>query len=252
MYKNCYGICFTPETYQSYKDWWTHFQNNENAFIILDNSKGQNIDYKSFQYTETDIRNNFNFTLDVSKGHYWNSFGNRNIIWFYAYLRMINFYLSHPNYDYYWFFDDDVYCNDWDGFLKGFENDNTDFISYFLFKNYDVDSHSEVPRADNNMHSGPSWFNRFPGHQDMLPTGIEDYFGSFFAIVRYSNKAMQKLIELTKEGYSGYGEGFVPTCLGNMGFTMNTIFKNDNTSKYFDVNQIDIKHKNQKINWEWL
>lgn len=252
MYRNCYGVCFTPETYESYKDWWSHFQNNENAFIILDNSRGKDIDYKAFQYTETDIRNNFNFHLEVSKHHYWNSFGNRNIIWFYAYLRMINFYLSHSNYDFYWFFDDDVYCNDWDGFLKSFESDTTDFLSYYLFKNLNVNSHVEVPKADNKMHSGPSWFNRFPGHQDILPEDIKDYFGSFFAIVRFSNKAMQELIQITKEGYSGYGEGFVPTCLGSMGYTINTIFKNDNTSNFFDVNQIDIKHKNQKINWEWL
>jgi hypothetical protein len=251
MYKNCYGICFTPETYNSYKDKWSYFDGNKDSYLIVDNSTNNQLDYDCFTYTEKDIRKNFNFNLEVSKNHYWNSYGNRNIVWFYAYLRMINFYLSHPNYEYYWFFDDDVYCDNWDEFIKGFDNEDSDFLSYFLFKNSDVDSYPLVPKADYNMHSGPDWFRRFPGEQDMLDNAKE-YFGSFFAIVRYSNKAMKELINLTKNGFSGYGEGFVPTSLAKLGYKINTIYNNDNTSNYFDVDRVNVIHKNQKINWEWL
>jgi hypothetical protein len=252
MYKNCYGICFTPQTYNAYKDWWSYFKDNKDTFIILDNSKNIEIDYDAFQYTEDDIRRNFNFHHPVSTGHYWNSYGNRNIVWFFAYLRMINFYLSHPNYDYYWFFDDDVYCENWELFLKGFENDDSDFLSYYLFKNVDVEEYPNIPKMDGNSHSGPLWFNRFPGHTDTLKDDSKKYFGSFFAIVRYSKKAMEELIKLTNEGYFGYGEGFVPTSFSKLNLKMNTIFKNDNTSDYFDDSIVNVKHKNTKITWQWI
>jgi hypothetical protein len=252
MYKNCYGICFTPETYTSYIGWWTYFKNKEDVFYIVDNSKNKPINYNAFLYTENDIRNNFNFKKDVSRGHYWNHAGNRNIIWFYAYLRMINFYIANPNYEYYWFFDDDVSCDNWDEFLNGFQNDDSDFLSYFLFKNSNVEGYPEIPKADHRMHSKGLWFQRFPGHGDELSPEIKDYFGSFFAIVRYSNKAMQELVNITKNGFSGYGEGFVPSYLASRNLKMNTIFNPDNTSNYFNQKIANIKHKNQLITWEWL
>jgi len=251
MNNNCYGICFTPETYSAYINWWNSFP-DINKNIILDNSKNQLINYDAFIYTEKDIRNNFNFTNNVSKNHYWNHHGNRNIIWFYAYLRMINFYLKNNTYDYYWFFDDDVYCDNWPEFLKSFDTDDSDFLSYFLFKDDIIKNYNNVPSVNDKMFSGKLWFSRFPGHNDILEPGITDYFGSFFAIVRFSNKALKLLVDLTLNGFSGYGEGFVPTELANHGMKLNSIFNSENKSKYFDVDQIKILHKNQKITWEWL
>jgi hypothetical protein len=218
----------------------------------MDNTSNANLDINAFIYNENDIRNNFAFNHNVTQHHYWNSHGNRNIIWFYPQLRMMNFYINHKQYDYYWFFDDDVYCNDWDGFLTSFDNDDSDFLSYFLFKNTNVDSYPNIPKVDNKMFSGELWFRRFPGHTDTLEQTNNQYFGSFFPIVRFSKRSMEKLIELTMNGFFGYGEGFVPTSLANHGYKMNTIFLPDNTSNYFDINKIDIKHKNIKINWEWL
>jgi hypothetical protein len=252
MYKNCYGICFTPETYNSYINNWGYFNNKENTFYVIDNSKNKQINYPSFIYTENEIRNNFNFKKDVSKNNFWNHVGNRNIVWFYAYLRMINFYIKNPNYEYYWFFDDDVYCDNWEMFLNGFENDDSDFISYFLFKNINFEDYPNIPKADSRMYSKELWFNRFPGSGDELPPEIKNYFGSFFAIVRYSNRAMKELVEITKNGFSGYGEGFVPTYLATLNYKLNSIYKPDNTSNYFDVNKVNVTHKNIKINWEWL
>lgn len=252
MNNTCYGACFTPETHKAYIDWWSNFPKEKKLNIILDNSRLQNIEYESFQYTENDIRNNFNFKHGVSRSHYWNHHGNRNIIWFYAYLRMINFYIKNKDYDYYWFFDDDVYCNNWDLFLSGFENDNTDFLSYFLFKNKDVLGYNNVPMVDNKMHSGGDWFSRFPGHTDTLEPNTSQLFGSFFAIVRFSNKALEHIVNLTEKDYFGYGEGFVPTSLANTNMSMGSIFNPDNTSNYFDVNKVKLTHKNQKITWEWL
>lgn len=252
MFKECVGICFTPNTYHSYKNNWSYFNNRQDSYFIIDNTINSNKLIDGFYYTENDIRKNLNFSGNVSKRHFWNSQGNRNIIWFYAHFRMINFYLSNKNYDYYWFFDDDIICNDWDTFFNSFKNDESDFISYFIFKNTNVEIYPTIPKIDGRTYSKGSWFDRFPGHQDNLKNDNKMYFGSFFPIVRYSKRALEELLNQTLEGYTGYGEGFVPTTLSKLDFKMNTIFKPDNTSDYFDVTKVNIIHKNQKINWEWI
>ena len=126
------------------------------------------------------------------------------------------------------------------------------FLCAILFKNENVESYPNIPKIDYNTHSGPGWFNRFPGHQDTLKNDDKNYFGSFFAIVRYSKKAMEELVKVTLEGFSGYGEGFVPTHFATVGLKMNSIFNNNNTSNYFDDDIVNIKHKHVKINWEWI
>jgi hypothetical protein len=251
-FKTCKVICFTPQTYNSYFGWWKSLLNTSNTFLIVDNSSNAKIDYSGFIYNEDDIRKNFNFKETVNRNHYWNAQGNKNIIWFYAYLRMLNYYINNNKYDYYWFFDDDVYCNNWEHFLNSFEDDDSDFLSYFLFKNLNVESYPEIPKVDNKMFSGNLWFQRFPSHGDKLEPNTNDLFGSFFPIVRFSKRALEKLKELTLNDFHGYGEGFVPTTLAKYGYKINTIFNNENKSKYFDTNKINITHKNIKINWEWL
>lgn len=249
---NAYCMCTTSGGYHSYI-------NNWDDFILTGTKLEKIVDITTdpsfhigFTYTEDDIRKNLNFNLNVSKRNFWNQQGNRNIIWFYAYLRMLNFYISNPDYDNYWFFDDDIKMDNWGEFLDGVKTDDIDFISYFVFKNNDVESQILVPKINNKSHSGLGWFNRFPGDGDMLPTNITEMFGSFFPIVKFSNKAMKKLLEINNQGFSGYGEGFVPTILNQYGMKIGTLIETDNTSKYFDVDVVNIEHKNSKIGWEWI
>jgi hypothetical protein len=63
---------------------------------------------------------------------------------------------------------------------------------------------------------------------------------------------MKKLLEIHAEGLHGYSEGFVPTMLNKYGFKLKSLIKSDNTSDLFDVNEVNIEHKNMKINWEWI
>jgi hypothetical protein len=63
---------------------------------------------------------------------------------------------------------------------------------------------------------------------------------------------MKKLLDLNNEGLSGYSEGFVPTILNKHGMKLNTLIKSDNTSDFFDVNEVNIKHKNIKVEWSWI
>jgi hypothetical protein len=253
MNKNAACICTVSYENNNLFDRWNGYISKENydKYVLTDITKNSFVK-DGFLYTENDIRTNLNFSHEVSKKHYWNSHGNRNIIWFYAHLRMLNFFLSYPNYQYYWFFDDDVRIDDWNHFLTDTDKDTSDFISYFIFKKKGVKSQTNIPFIDDRTVSKHMWFERFPGHSDTLPEGIEEYFGSFFPTTRFSNRAMKKLIECNNQGYFGYGEGYVPTVLNYYGMTLNTLIKTDNTSDLFDNNQNKVYHKNTIINWEWI
>ena len=61
-------------------------------FIIVDVTTKPTFD-KGFTFTEQQLRERLNFNIEVSDKNWWNSHGNRNIAWFYAHLRMLNFYL---------------------------------------------------------------------------------------------------------------------------------------------------------------
>ena len=253
MYKNATCICSMSHQGNDLPEVWPKRFTKENydSFVIIDTSKDTSTT-KGFLYNENSLREDLNFPHQVSNRHYWNSYGNRNIIWFYAHLRMMNFYLKYPNYDFYWFFDDDVKINDWNEFLTQTDKNEDDFISYIIFKKPGVESQPNVPHMDNRTTSQHMWFERFPGHTDTLPEDIKEYFGSFFPTTRYSNRSMKKLVELNNEGYFGYSEGFVPTVLNHYGMTLHTLIDSNNNSKLIDINNIKILHKDTKIDWEWI
>jgi hypothetical protein len=240
-----------PNTYDHYRVHWDNFFETGNELtFISDVTKDPSFNV-GFTYTEEDVRRNLNFTKELSKMHFWNSVGNRNIVWFYAHFRMLNYYMSNPNHDYYWFFDDDVRMDNWVEFFKGFENEDSDFISYFIFKNKNVENQPHVPKIDDQTFSNDQWFHRFPGDGDVLPDHHQ-LFGSFFPVVRYSKAAMDKLLEIHRSGFDGYSEGFVPTVLNQHGMKLSTLINPDNTSRFFDVNVVNIKHKNITVSWSWI
>ena len=236
-------VCTCDNTYKSYESYWNSV---DFEFEFLSDRYPTGI-----EYDEQKVRDVFNFKGDVSKKHFWNSQGNRNIIWFYAHLRMAYYYMLNPNEDWYWFMDDDVICDNWSEFFKSFENNTSDFISYYLFKNTNIDSQDNIPTIDSNTHSGTTWFDRFPGDGDFI-NRTDELFGSFFPIVRFSNKSLKHLTDLLINNIHGYSEGFVPTQLNKDGFTLDTIFNNQSESDHFDVNKIHILHKNIRVDWSWI
>lgn len=249
---NVYCVCTTPNAYGGYVGHWEKFKDTGNELRWLcdiTNNKEFKLD---FDYTENDIRNNLNFNKNLSTKHYWNSVGNRNIIWFYAHFRMLNFYIQNPEYDYYWFFDDDIKSDNWVEFFKGFENDDSDFISYFIFKNKDVESQNNVPKIDEKTFSNDQWFFRFPSDGDKLPKETNELFGSFFPSVRFSKRALNSLLKIHEDGYDAYSEGFVPTVLNLFNYKLTTMFTPENKSIFFDNNIVNLTHKNIKVTWEWI
>lgn len=235
-------ICTCKNTFNSYATYWNSVDFD---FEYLSDREPIGI-----EYNERLVREMFNFNGEVSTKHFWNAQGNRNIIWFYAHLRMVYYYMLNPNEDWYWFMDDDLTCNNWSKFFKGFENDTTDFLGYYVFKEESVKSQSNVPNIDDNTYSGNGWFDRFPGDGDIIDKDIE-MFGSFFPIVRFSNKSLKHLAELMQNGIHGYSEGFVPTKLNQDNFTLGTIYNQDSNSKYFD-DSVEVLHKNIKTTWSWI
>lgn len=253
MNRNVACMCTVSHNHNNLPNEWLPQITNSNydKFLIVDTTNNDHLK-EGFLYTEDDIRKNLNFPHHVSKRHYWNSMGNRNIIWFYAHLRMMNFYLQYPDYEYYWFFDDDLKMDSWSSFLEETDKDESDFISYFIFKKNGVQSQENIPVIDSRTTSSHMWFERFPGDMDTLPEGITEYFGSFFPTTRYSNKAMKKLVDLNTQGYFGYGEGFVPTVLNHYGFTLNTLITSEDKSNLFDFENNKIWHKNIVVDWAWI
>ena len=249
---NVYCVCTTPDMYPHYCDHWESFkESGRELTFISDNTKDKTFSV-GFTFNEDDLKTNLNFDVIPNNRHFWNCLGNRNIAWFFAHLRMLNFYLSYPNYDYYWFFDDDIRMSNWDKFFDGVNKDDSDFLSYFCFKKEDVVTQKNIPNIDDKTFSKNLWFQRFPGEGDNLPTDVNEYFGSFFPTTRFSNKALKTLLEKNKMGYYGYHEGYVPTILNYDKLKLNTIILPNNTSQFFDVNEVNITHKNIRITWEWL
>ena len=119
------------------------------------------------------------------------------------------------------------------------------------FKNKGVKNQSNIPEIDDNTHSNTVWFDRFPGDGDHIDKK-DELFGSFFPIVRFSNKSLRHLTNLLINKEHGYSEGFVPTILNRDGFKLDTIFNNQSKSDHFDINKINIKHKNIQVNWSWI
>jgi hypothetical protein len=249
---NAICVCTTVDNYGQYIDTWLENKiEGDDKHVIVDVTKKPDFN-RGFTFTENQLREKLNFHTEVSKLNWWNSYGNRNIAWFYAHLRMINFYMEHPNYDYYWFFDDDVKMSDWNLFFESFRNEDADFLTYFLFKNVDVDTQPDVPVIDDRTYSRTEWFKRFPGVDANLPTDMTKLFGSFFPTTRFSNRALKTIMDYNAKGFHAYHEGMVPTILNYEGQKMKTIIRPENNSHFFDVNKVNIRHKDQNINWEWI
>jgi hypothetical protein len=142
--------------------------------------------------------------------------------------------------------------DNWGLFFDSFKNEDADFLTYFLFKNTDVETQPDVPVIDDRTYSRTEWFKRFPGVDANLPEDMTKLFGSFFPTTRFSNKALKTIMDYNTNGYHAYHEGMVPTILNYEGQKLKTIITPENTSNFFDVNEVNILHKNQKINWEWI
>jgi hypothetical protein len=223
------------------------FDNQLNMAREEISSKYQNIPVCVFN-DEFFIKNNFN--RPISTRHRWGN--HQNPKYFYAHFRMLCYYIQNPNYKYYWFFDDDVsFEGNFKELLNDYEPCADDFIAIQVFKKENYENFPNISVINRRMGSGGSWLGFAPGPGDNYKS-CEKHMGSFFPIVRFSNKAMQHLLDLNTQGFYGYSEGFVPTSLASDGFSVASML--DEHDKYFinTTTECVLTHKHAAFNWSWI
>lgn len=257
-------ICTTPGFSAYSKEWTRDLKFGEHNYILCDmGSSDRSISIPTMMnfmqdnivnYNLDNVKKSLNFNIEPSDVHRWNLGGGRNIIWFYAHFRMLYFYKVFPNYEYYWFFDDDITFpnSDLTKFLEKHNRLDYDCMITYLFANLNAKNPSNVLTMEQGMGSYHSqdhhWLIHYPGVGDKQPPYITETYGSYFPIVRFSNRALKKLMEVHEEGYYGYSEGFVPTVLNHFGMSLYSIFNKD--SKVNLAEDIVIHHKFDTILWK--
>lgn len=232
--------------------------NIDNLFILFDNS--QNIKYENIKkaYNTNNICsynniefNNYGFNKPINLNHRWGN--HQNPKYFYAHFRMLMFFLKYSSFDYYWFFDDDItFDGNISAFLKQYNIISDDFIVIQAFKKENYENYPKISVINNKMlGSHGNWLSLCPGPGDKFKNS-SIHIGSFFPIVRFSNKALKHLYSLHQEGYYGYSEGFVPTSLASDGLSVSSIL--DDNDNFFVPNTTDchLYHKGIDFTWSWL
>lgn len=233
-------------------------QQIENFFLLFDNQKNLTLEEVSPKYNNAAISfyndddfKKYGFDKPIHKNHFWGN--HQNPKYFYAHYRMLVHYINNPNFDYYWYFDDDIRLNgDLKNFLNEFDELENDFMAIQIFKKEDYLDYPKVNIINDKMlGSRGHWLGLCPGPGDNFKS-TEKHMGCFFPITRFSKKAFEYLLEIHREGYFGYSEGFVPTSLASAGYQVFSMMDE------FDNYNIDIKtkceilHKGDKFKWSWL
>jgi hypothetical protein len=118
---------------------------------------------------------------------------------------LLDFYLSHPNYDFYWLIEFDVrYTGEWSSFFNAFRSFDHDLLTSH------IRSSSQEPQY--------YWWNSLNHPTKTVPG--EDYLRSLNVICRISNRALKFLHEAQLDGWRGFAEVLFPTLLTTNGFTL--------------------------------
>jgi hypothetical protein len=238
-----------------YSDWKNAFKFSSDDYMLCDvGPNNPPIDFilnfiqdNVVNYTINNLRKSLNFNLEPSDKHWWNNGGGRNIIWFYPHFRMMYFYMLNPNHDYYWFFDDDVTFpdNQLYKFVEKHKSLEHDCMIAYLFGGLNQPIQEGALNMDENMGSyhnhDHNWLTHYPGPGDIHPDNVNEKYGSYFPLVRLSNKALSVLVEEHLNGNYGYSEGYVPTILNHRGLSLYSIY-NTNDKVKVDEN-ITVYHR---------
>jgi hypothetical protein len=258
-------VCSTDgyNTNFGYYGWNTVIPTYERLALLYDVTRKvdlkQEIKYQFLQenllyYDLASLERTFNRTEPPDLKHRWADGGSRNINWFFPHLRMLYYFLAHPNYDYYWFMDDD--CGFVDGDINEFLR-ATSFIDADLVITYIFTDGNEKQEGTHFASEGMScyhgdhcaWFHWYPGPGDKMPDGVTKKYGSYFPFVRLSKAALHKLWELHQQGYIGYSEGYVPSVLNHFGFKIHSLNKKDAALNTPCNTNVKIMHKRSTVKW---
>lgn len=119
--------------------------------------------------------------------------------------QVLQFFKEHPDYDFYWNIEYDVYFNgNWQNLFIAYKNVETDFISSH------IKLYSEQPYW--------CWWSSL--QLKTLLIGQENYVRSFNPIYRLSNKALKEIDKELKLENAGHHEVLIPTILYNANFSI--------------------------------
>ncbi|WP_209332807.1 DUF3405 domain-containing protein [Lunatimonas salinarum] len=118
---------------------------------------------------------------------------------------LLKFYLSHPNYDYYWCIEDDVdFSGDWSAFFEEFSSVDADFISSHIRRYQDE---PEWP-----------WWSALAHPYFVIPQ--EQRIRSFNPIYRISRAGLELLHKALSSKWCGHHEVLIPTLLYESGLSI--------------------------------
>lgn len=127
---------------------------------------------------------------------------------------VMKFFLSHPNYEYYWCIEDDVaFTGKWNHFFENLsEGRPFDFITSHI-------------RQYHQMPDWAWWDSLRVPHDEMAS---EDMLNSFNPIYRISNHALQYIDRKLKAGCRGHHEVLLPSLLSRGGFSLADLSAQEN------------------------
>jgi hypothetical protein len=122
-----------------------------------------------------------------------------------------------------------------------------------LFADLNAENKSQVLTMTPGMGSyhadNHNWLVHYPGPGDIQPIGVTEKYGSYFPLVRFSNKALKALIEEHENGNYGYSEGYVPTVLNYRNLSLYSIFNKE--SKIVIDESLEVHHRRyQDLVWK--
>jgi len=118
---------------------------------------------------------------------------------------VLDFYLSRPEYDFYWVIEFDVrYNGDWGRFLHAFSMYNHDLVTSHI----------------RHFHEEPGWWWWDSLQHGSKTIDRDRYLRSFNVIYRISNRALALVHDAQLHGWYGHPEELLPTLLYNNGFSL--------------------------------
>jgi hypothetical protein len=130
---------------------------------------------------------------------------NKETLYNHVHFPVLDFFLFHPEYDFYWVVEFDVrYTGDWGIFLRSFESYNHDLIT----------SHIRHFSQEPAWH----WWDLFTHPTKTIRQ--DRCLRCFNVIFRISNRALLLIHHEQQDGWQGHPEVLIPTLLDNRGYTL--------------------------------
>jgi hypothetical protein len=149
----------------------------------------------------------------------------------YCHFPLLQFFLDHPDYDFYWLIEYDVrFSGDWRKFFKYFSRSKADFLAC------DIRSYADQPKW-------PWWELKHPSEN--IP--LQQRYASFEPIYRISNRGLKLIHDSLRDGWRGHQEVILPTLLYHHGYLLRDFGGDGRFVRPKDINRF--YYKNTTVRW---